>query len=181
MKFTVKLYLYWVSIFLFFYLGVLLVICLMWKVRPDPLRAALVFFLVGMLPPAIITLYFSKRLDYMESDDLNPPSFPGQKSMTFQFVGSSARPFDEIMQRMDRQWIISYSDRKSHILKFRTDARMTSWGLGGYLKLRADGSILVIVFPVSPHSKREKVMVEQLFLLMDSVLACRKDILHNNG
>ncbi|MEA5127565.1 MAG: hypothetical protein VB074_05230 [Proteiniphilum sp.] len=172
MKFTIRLYLYWVSIFLTFFMGVVLVVYFLWGVWGDLLQMGLVFFIVGMIPPAILTLFLAKRLDYMESDDTNPPSFSGQKTELFHFKGRTEQPFDEVMQRVDRQWIISYSDRKKGILKFRTDARMAAWGLGGYMKMEDKESILVIVYPIRPRSKRERLMVEQLLLLMKSVLGC---------
>ena len=172
MKFTVRLYLYWVSIFFTFFMGVVLVVYFLWGVWGDLLKMGLVFFIVGMIPPAILTLFLAKRLDYMESDDTNPPSFSGQKTELFHFKGRTEQPFDEVMQRVDRQWIISYSDRKKGILKFRTDARMAAWGLGGYMKMEDKESILVIVYPIRPRSKRERLMVEQLLLLMKSVLGC---------
>lgn len=172
MKFTIRLYLYWVSIFLTFFMGVVLVVYFLWGVWGDLLQMGLVFFIVGMIPPAILTLFLAKRLDYMESDDTNPPSFSGQKTELFHFKGRTEQPFDEVMQRVDRQWIISYSDRKKGILKFRTDARMAAWGLGGYMKMEDKESILVIVYPIRPRSKRERLMVDQLLLLMKSVLGC---------
>lgn len=175
MKFTIRLYLYWVSIFFTFFVGIIFVVYLLWGVRPDFLRMGLVFFIVGMIPTAVITYYFSKRLDYMESEDSDPPSFSGQKTALFRFNGRTEHPFDEVMQRVDRQWIISYSDRKKGILKFRTDARMTSWGLGGYLKMEDNVNILVIIYPIHPRSQREKLMVEQLLLFMKTVLGCVED------
>lgn len=106
----------------------------------------------------------------MESEKLDPPSFTGQKKAQFQFKGRTNQPFDEILQRVDRQWIISFSDRKNHVLKFRTDARMISWGLGGYLKMENDGNVVVIVYPISPRSKREKLFVNQTLRLIHSIL-----------
>jgi hypothetical protein len=44
MRFSTRLFLYWVSIFLMFYVGVI----------------AVIFFIVGMIPPGLITFYFSK-------------------------------------------------------------------------------------------------------------------------
>lgn len=172
MKFTFKLYLYWVSIFFTFFVGVLFVVYMLWDLRPVFWQTGLVFFLVGMIPPGIITLFFAKRLDYMESDDPDPPSFSGQKTELLHFKGRTQQPFDEVLQRIDRQWIISYSDRKNGVLKFRTDARMLSWGLGGYLKMEDKGAVLVIIYPIQSRSKREKLMVDQSFLIMKSVLGC---------
>ena len=116
MKFTFRLYLYWVSILFTFFMGVVLVVYFLWGVWGNFLHMGLVFFIAGMIPPGIITLFFVKRLDYMESDDTNPPSFSGQKTELFHFKGRTEQPFDEVMQRIDRQWIISYSDRKKGIL-----------------------------------------------------------------
>ncbi len=172
MRFTFRLFLYWVSIFLFFYIGVIAVIYLLWNIRVNLLQAALVFFIVGMIPPGLITAYFSKRLDYMESEKLDPPAFTGQKKATFHYKGHTKQPFDEVMQRVDRQWIISFSDREHRILKFRTDARMVSWGLGGYLKMEEEDIVVVIVYPLYPGSKREIMNVNQVLRVMQSILNC---------
>jgi hypothetical protein len=170
MKFTTRLFFYWVSIFLIFYFGVIGIVYLLWGVRVNFGQAALVFFIVGMIPPAIITAYFSKRLNYMESENSEPPSFKGQKKATFHFKSHSKNPFDEVMQRIDRQWIISFSDRQNHILKFRTDSRMAFWGLGGYLKMEDEETVLVIVYPIFPNSKREKLIINQILRVMGSIL-----------
>lgn len=170
MRFSRRLYCYWVSIFLIFYVGILVVVSLLWGLNANPWQIALVFILVGMIPPALITAVFTRRLDYMESEKLDPPLFSGQKKAVFQFKGRSQQPFDEVMQRIDRQWIISFSDRKNKVLKFRTDARMTSWGLGGYLKMEEEGQITVIIYPVLSRSKRDRLFVNQTLRLMHSIL-----------
>ncbi len=170
MRFTIRLFLYWVSIFLIFYIGIQVVVYFLWGMRVEAWQGVLVFLIVGVIPPALITAFFSKRLDYMESEKLEPPSFSGQKKAVFQFKGRSDSPFDEMMQRIDRQWIISYSDRKNRILKFRTDARMTSWGLGGYLKMEDEETVTVIVYPIRPRSKRDRLFVNQTLRLVHSVL-----------
>jgi hypothetical protein len=159
-----------VSIFLIFYIGIQVVVYFLWGMRVEAWQGVLVFLIVGVIPPALITAFFSKRLDYMESEKLEPPSFSGQKKAVFQFKGRSDSPFDEVMQRIDRQWIISYSDRKNRILKFRTDARMTSWGLGGYLKMEGEETVTVIVYPIRPRSKRDRLFVNQTLRLVHSVL-----------
>ncbi len=170
MKFTSRLYFYWVSIFLIFYIGILTVVFLLWGLNVNFWKILLVFVLVGMIPPGLITLYFSRRLNYMESENLNPPNFSGQKKATFKFKGRTKCPFDEVLQRIDREWIISYSDRKNCILKFRTDARMTSWGLGGYISMEEEENVVVIIYPLFPNSKREKIMVNQTLRIMRTIL-----------
>jgi len=170
MRFTVRLFLFWVSIFLIFYLAVLGVVYLFWGLQFDLWHAALVFFLAGVIPPALITAYFFRRLDYMETEKLDPPSFSGQKRARFTFKARTDSPFDEVMQRIDRQWIISFSDRKNRVLKFRTDARMMSWGLGGYLSMKDDQTVEVIVYPIHPSSRREQLMLTQLLRVISSVL-----------
>lgn len=170
MRFTTRLFFYWVSIFLVFYIGVIVVVYLLWRVPIELWQSVLVFFIVGMVPPGLITLYYAKRLDYMESDNQAPPSFEGQKEAVFQFKGRTENPFDEVLQRVDRQWIISFSDRGNRVLKFRTDARMASWGLGGYLKMENENRVSVTIYPIHPKSKREALMVNQALQLMESVL-----------
>jgi hypothetical protein len=134
------------------------------------LQAAMVFFIVGVIPPGLITAWFSGRLNYMESENLDPPLFSGQKRATFHFNGHTKHPFDEVLQRVDRQWIISFSDRKNHVLKFRTDARMFSWGMGGYLRMEDNKKITVIVYPINPKSEREELFLNQLLRVMSSIL-----------
>ena len=170
MRFTVRLYLFWVSVFLIFFLAVLGVVYLFWGVLFNFWQVSLVFLLVGVIPPALISAYFFRRLDYMETEHLAPPSFSGQKKGRFTFRARGSCPFDEVMQRIDRQWIISYSNRKNKVLKFRTDARMMSWGLGGYLSMLEDDSVEVIIYTIHPRSKREALMVTQLLHAMTSVL-----------
>lgn len=169
MNFTIKLYSYWVSIFLIFFLGVISIIFLFWGLNVSFWQAVLVFVIVGMIPPAIMTFYYSKRLNYMESDNIEPPQFEGQKKATFLIKKNNKSSFDEVLQRIDRQWIISYSDRKSGVLKFRTDARMTSWGLGGYIKMEEEDKVLVIIYPIHPNSPREKKMVVQTLRIMRTI------------
>ena len=106
----------------------------------------------------------------MESDDRNPPEFSGCKSAVFTFNGRTSNPFDEVLQRVDRQWIVSFSDRENRILKFRTDSRMLSWGLGGYLKMEDEKRVEVTIYPIYPRSKREALMVNQTLRVMRSVL-----------
>lgn len=170
MRFTVRLFLFWVSVFLIFYLGVMGVVYLMWGMHIYLWQATLVFFLLGVIPPGLITGYFFKRLDYMETENLIPPNFTGRKNARFAFRPRTINPFDEVMQRVDRQWIISFSDRTNRVLKFRTDARMMSWGLGGYLRMMDDNVVEVTVYPIHPRSKREELMLTQLLRVMDSVL-----------
>lgn len=170
MRFTVRLFLYWVLVFMTFYLAVLGVGYLLWGLTVSVWQAALVFFLAGVVPPALITGYYFKRLDYMESELLTPPPFEGQKKARFSYRAKTDSPFDEVMQRIDRQWIISFSDRRNKVLKFRTDSRMMSWGVGGYLSMPDNNTIEVIVYPIHPNSRREKLILTQLLRLMASVL-----------
>lgn len=75
------------------------------------------FIINGVIPPAIITSFLYYRLDYMESEDDTPPKFKGVKTMDIPFQARTDNPFDEMMQKIDRQYIISYSDRQKKILK----------------------------------------------------------------
>lgn len=170
MNFTVRLYFYWVSIFLMFYIGVLLVINFFWGLHMNLWQIVLVFIIVGMIPPALMTSLFAKRLNYMESDDITPPEFSSQKTDMLKYTGRNDLPFDEVLQIIDRQWIISYSDRKNRVLKFRTDSRMASWGLGGYIRMDEGENLLMIVYPMYPRSKREIKLVNQVLLLMRTIL-----------
>lgn len=120
--------------------------------------------------PALITLFFYKRLDYMESEDIAPPIFSGQKKVVMNFTPRSQNYFDEIMQRVDKNWIISYTDRENKVLKFRTDTRALSWGIGGYVKLLEDKKVLVIVYSMHPDSRREEKILNQTLRLMRAIL-----------
>jgi hypothetical protein len=47
---------------------------------------------------------------------------------------------------------------------------MRSWGFGGYIKMDENENLLVIIYPMFPKYKRERIMVDQLFLIMKNVL-----------
>lgn len=170
MKFSVRLLLFWISLFLVFYLSVLLIIYLFLGAMPLNLSQILIVFVIaGILPPTLITAFFKQRLDYMESEDLSPPRFSGQKKAILKFSGRSRRPFDEVMRRIDRQWIISFSDRENNIVKFRTDTRMMSWGIGGYIKMTDESTLSVVLYPMHAKSKREQKILNQTLRVMQTV------------
>lgn len=170
MKFTTKLFLTWISIFLLFFVAVIGILNLFWGIEISFVRLAIVFFIAGILPPGIITLFFYKRLDYMESENIQPPAFKGQKQVEYKCSLRSKNHFDEIMHRVDKTWIISFSDRENQVLKFRTDTRTLSWGIGGYIRLKEDNKVTVIVYPMHADSKREEKYLYQTLRLMRVVL-----------
>jgi hypothetical protein len=87
------------------------------------------------------------------------------------FKSRTSCPFDEMMQKIDRQYIISYSDRKNKILKFRTDTRMLSWGIGGYLKMLDNETVEAYVYPVFKNSKREELTTNQVLRVIHSIFS----------
>ena len=76
---------------------------------------------------------------------------------------------NEMMQKVDRQYIISFSDRKKRILKFRTDTRMLSWGIGGYLRMIDDEKVEVYVYPIFKNSRREERVLNQTLRVLHSI------------
>lgn len=170
MKFTTKLLFTWISIFLLFFVTTISLTNMLWGVQMPFWKLLIVFFIAGIVPPALITLFFYKRLDYMESEDIAPPIFSGQKKVVMNFTPRSQNYFDEIMQRVDKNWIISYTDRENKVLKFRTDTRALSWGIGGYVKLLEDKKVLVIVYSMHPDSRREEKILNQTLRLMRAIL-----------
>lgn len=172
MKFTTKLLIFWASVFLIFLLGIISVMSVFWKVHFDFWQILVAFIINGVIPPAIITSFFYNRLEYMESEIDDPPKFKGLKKMNLPFKSHTSCPFDEMMQKVDRQYIISYSDRKRKILKFRTDTRMLSWGIGGYLKMLEDNTVEVYVYPVFKNSRREELTLNQTMRVLHSIFNC---------
>ena len=176
MKFTTKLFLTWMSIFLLFYLAIIFVFALFWNVDFHVWHLVSAFVIAGILPPAILTLRFSKRLDYMESTDLEAPTFSGQENEVVTFTprnrkGFANDSFDEVLQRIDREFIVSFSDRENRVLKFRTDSRILSWGVCGYLKMIDNDSFKVVVYCINPKSKRENILVKQTLRIIRSVFS----------
>lgn len=169
MKFTTKLLIFWSSVFLIFLLGFILVMSVFWNIRFDFWQLAIAFIINGVLPPAIITSFFYRRLEYMESEDDTPPQFKGVKVLDIPFEARTSCPFDEMMQKIDRQYIISYSDRKNKILKFRTDSRMMTWGLGGYLRMYDNNTVEAYVYPIRRNSRREGLTVNQTLRVLCSI------------
>lgn len=170
MKFTTKLLMFWATVFLIFLLGIVFVMTVFWNIQFSFLQIFVVFILNGVIPPAIITSFFYKRLEYMESEDLSPPKFKGHKTAHFVYKPRTRRPFDELMQKIDRQYIISFSDRKSKTLKFRTDSRLLSWGICGYVKMNDNNDIYVVVYPIYENSRREALTLNQTLRILNSIL-----------
>ncbi|MGV8963777.1 MAG: hypothetical protein ACOH2V_10430 [Candidatus Saccharimonadaceae bacterium] len=169
MKFTTKLLFFWASIFLIFLMGIISVMAVFWGIQFNFWHLAVAFIINGILPPAIITSFFYKKLDYMESESLTPPNFKGMKSVNLPFKGKNKCSFDEMMHRIDRQYIISFSDREEKVLKFRTDTRMISWGIGGYVKMVDNENVQVTVYPVFGNSRREELYLNQTLRILHSV------------
>lgn len=170
MKFTTKLFLAWMFIFLIFYIAVIAIISLFWGIRIQFWQLLLVFFIAGVLPPAVITCFFYRRLDYMESENPDPPAFSGQKKALLTFRARSNNPYAEMLQKIDRNFIVSYSDKEACVIKFRTDCRIMSWGVCGYVRLLDDGKAEAIVYPMNADSKREEKILLQTLRLLRSVL-----------
>lgn len=169
MKFTTKLLIFWSSVFLIFLLGIIVVMSLFWGVTFNYWQLLVAFIINGVIPPAIITSFFYYRLDYMESKDENPPKFSDVKNMRIPFKGRTTCPFDEILQKVDRQYIISYSNREKQILKFRTDSRMLSWGIGGYIRMIDNNTMEVFVYPIHKKSRREILLLNQTLRVLCSI------------
>ena len=169
MKFTTKLLAFWASVFLIFLFGIIVVMSVFWGIQFNFWQVLIVFIINGVIPPAIITSFFYKRLDYMESENDDPPQFKDVKTMELPFKARTSCPFDEMMQKVDRQYIISYSDRKKKILKFRTDTRMLSWGIGGYIKMVDDNTVQAYVYPVFKHSRRDELTLNQILRVLHSI------------
>ena len=170
MKFTSKLLLTWISIFLAFYIVVIAIMESFFNVQRNVFHLLLVFFVAGVVPPLIITTFYHKKLDYMESEDINPPAFPGQKKAVLTVKPRISNTFDDVWQRIDRQWIVSYSDRENKIIKFRTDSRVFSWGICGYVKVKGKDEVAVTLYPIHEKSRREEKIMNQTLRLLQSVL-----------
>lgn len=169
MKFTTKLLAFWASVFLIFLVGIVFVMTVFWGLKFNYWHLLIAFIINGVIPPAIITSFFYNRLDYMESENDDPPKFKGVKTIDLPFKARTSCPFDEMMQKVDRQYIISYSDRKKKILKFRTDTRMLSWGIGGYLKMVDDNTVEAYVYPVFKNSRRDELTLNQILRVLHSI------------
>ena len=169
MKFTTKLIVFWASVFLMFLLGIVFVMTVFWDVRFNFWELSVAFIINGIIPPSIITSLFYKRLNYMESESIEPPTFKGMKSADLPFTPKTRYPFDELMQKIDRQYIISFSDRQKQILKFRTDTRMLSWGIGGYVNMIDAENVSVVVYPIFENSRREELTLNQTLRILNSI------------
>lgn len=170
MKFTTKLFLTWTSIFLIFYLSVLAVISLFWGIRLPFWQLTIVFLISGVFPPAFLTMLFYRKLDYMESGNLDPPPFKGSRTMLIDFKPRGRRSYDEVFQKIDKGFIVSYSDRENQVIKFRTDSRVFAWGVCGYLRMLNDEQIEAIVYPMNADSKREEKILNQTLKLLQTIL-----------
>lgn len=170
MKFTTKLFLTWTSIFLIFYLTVIAIISLFWGIEILLWQLALVFFIAGVLPPAFLTMLFYRKLNYMEFESDAPPAFEGQVEAIMPFKSRTSNHFNEVFQKIDMGFIVSYSDRESKVVKFRTDSRVLAWGVCGYVKILDDNTVRAIVYPMNADSKREEIILNQALSLLRTIL-----------
>ena len=170
MKFTTKLFLTWSAIFLIFYLFSIFVIGFLWMVKFKFWQLALVFIISGVLPPAFLTMLFYKRLDFMESEDTDAPSFSGSITDVIDYTPRGERVYDEVLQRVDKGFIISYSDRENSVIKFRTDSRVLSWGVCGFLKIKDNNRVEAVVYSMNPKSKKERKLMLQTIRLLNAIL-----------
>ena len=153
-----------------FYLSVIAIISLFWGFRIQFWQLAIVFLISGVFPPAFLTMLFYRKLDYMESDNLDPPTFKGSKSRIIHYKPRTNRVYDEIFQKIDRGFIVSYSDRENSVIKFRTDSRVLAWGVCGYVRMLSDEQLEAVVYPMNADSKREEKIMLQTLRLLHSVL-----------
>lgn len=173
MKFTTKLIIFWASVFLIFFLGIIFVMSVFWGIQFNFWHLLVAFIINGIIPPAVITAFFYKRLDFMESESFEQPNFKGTKTAELTFTPRTKHPFDELMQKIDRQYIVSFSDRDKKIVKFRTDSRMLSWGIGGCVRMISPEKVSVFLFPVFENSRREELILNQTLRILDSIFrAC---------
>ena len=106
----------------------------------------------------------------MESENPDPPAFSGQKKALLTFRARSNNLYAEMLQKIDKSFIVSYSDKEACVVKFRTDCRIMSWGVCGYVRLLDDGKAEAIVYPMNADSKREEKILLQTLRLLKSVL-----------
>lgn len=133
-------------------------------------QLALVFIISGVLPPAFLTMLFYKRLDFMESEDTDAPSFSGSITDVIDYTPRGERVYDEVLQRVDKGFIISYSDRENSVIKFRTDSRVLSWGVCGFLKIKDNNRVEAVVYSMNPNSKKERKLMLQTIRLLNAIL-----------
>lgn len=170
MKFTTKLFLTWTSIFLIFYLAVISILALFWGIEIELWQLVLVFTIAGIVPPAFLTMLFYRKLNYMELESSDPPTFEGQLEMLMPFKSRSLNHFNDVFQKIDKGFIVSYSDRDSRVVKFRTDSRVLAWGVCGYVKILDDNTVKAIVYPMNADSKREEIILNQALSLLRTIL-----------
>ena len=106
----------------------------------------------------------------MESGDTDTPKFSGSMTDMIDYTPRGERVYDEILQRVDRGFIISFSDRESRVIKFRTDSRVLSWGVCGYLKIKDNNQVEAVVYSMNPKSKKEKKLMLQTVRLLNAIL-----------
>ena len=83
MKFTTKLIIFWASVFLLFLLGMIFVMMAFGDIHFKFWQLLIAFVINGIIPPTIITSFFYKRLDYMESENINLPILKDEKQQNF--------------------------------------------------------------------------------------------------
>ena len=131
------------------------------------LFAAVFFSTVMILIQKTTTYPLDKRIKYLEDNDSSRPSI--KSACSFEMDIPTDYNFNRLKTEIGNKWLVTFSDDKEQVLKFRT--RFTffgnSWGTAAWLKVNDDaGKIYVDCFPmalwqVNRYTREMKKEIEQ--------------------
>lgn len=133
------------------------------------LSIGLIFSIVySLVYFAGITATLKPKYDYLESEEINEPAF-GDKCEKSILIENSTRSFNEIENEIQKKWVLTHSDEKHNIIKFRTKIRFSSWGVGVVLKFDKE-NIRIISYPITGYTQKSNKLAMQMIEVTEKII-----------
>jgi len=122
----------------------------------------------SLLYYGVISITLKPRYDYLESEELKEPVF-GDKLEKVTKIESSSFDFNEIKNKIQKEWIITNSDNQNNIIKYRSKMKFNSWGVGCFLKVENE-TIKIISFPIAGYTQKGKKLAVEMIDLTEKII-----------
>ncbi|MFO8021062.1 MAG: hypothetical protein R6U65_01245 [Perlabentimonas sp.] len=133
------------------------------------LSIGLIFSIIySLVYSAGISVSLKPKYDYLESEEINEPAF-GDKCEKSILIEDSRRSFKEIKNEIQKKWLLTHSDEKHNIIKFRTNISFSSWGAGVVLKFDKE-NIKIISYPITGYTQKGNKLAMQMIEVTEKII-----------
>lgn len=117
----------------------------------------------------LISVSFKPRYNYLESVELKEPDFKDKYEKMIE-TEHALFDFNEVKNKIQERWVITFFDSQNMILKYRSDIKFNSWGVGGFLKMGKD-TIKIISFPILGYTRKGQRLSQEMITLTEKMIA----------